>query len=251
MINTLIIDDEANIREMLSGIISKWCPEANIIGDAEGVLAGFNAINKLKPDLVLLDIQMNDGTGFDLLKKFENPQFKVIFITAYEEYALQAIKASALDYILKPVDPEELINAVRKAERNREGNNRQQLQALLENLNPEKKEANKIVLKTSENIHLVKTCEISYLESDKGYTTFNLKNGEQILISRTMKEFEELLKDEKFVRTHKSYLVNLDEIKRFDKEDGGYVVMENDRRVPVASRKRDYLINLIEELGEQ
>jgi len=249
MIRILIIDDEPNIREMLSNIMGNWCPEAQVVGIAEGVQQGFDAINRLHPDLVLLDIRMNDGTGFDLLKKFSEPGFRVIFITAYEEFALEAIKSSALDYILKPVDPEELINAIRKADKNYFTDSTKQIQALLENLNPVQKEPRKIILKTAENIHLVKTSEISYLESDKGYTTFYLKNGEKILLSKTIKDYEDLLQTEGFIRIHKSYLVNRNDIKRFDKEDGGYVVMENNSRVPVSSRKKDLLLNLLDDIG--
>lgn len=202
-------------------------------------------INRTQPDLVLLDINLTDGTGFDLLKKFNGFQFKLIFITAHEEYAIQAFKFSAVDYILKPVVASDLLNAVEKAGKAiQQEETELKISALLANLDKIKK----IVLKTAESIHIIHVKNIIRCEADVNYTNFYLDNGERLIVSRTLKEFAEMLEPAGFFRTHQSHLVNLDHISRFDKTEGGHLVLADDSIVPVSSRKREELFKVFERM---
>jgi two-component system LytT family response regulator len=198
---------------------------------------------------VLLDIKMDDGTGFDLLKQIEPVDFKVIFVTAYDQYAIHAIKFSALDYLLKPVDPDDLIQAVEKAEKLLVQELNQQLGVLADNMQTQDRLKKKIILKTFDNIHLVKVSDIVYCESDDNYTRFHLEN-KSILVSTTLKEYEEMLGEYGFFRAHRSYLVNLGHIETFEKADGGAIILTNDKKVPVSSRKKEQLLDLLERISQ-
>lgn len=250
MLRVLIIDDEANIRNMIAEIVKGYCDGAEVVGQAGSVKEGEEKILALHPDLVLLDIKMDDGTGFDLLDQLDRIDFKVIFVTAYQEFALKAIKFAALDYILKPIDPEELIKAVDSARELVMDQQEAQLQHLSASMNNNKQSKKKILLKTTDSIHLVYVNEIYYCEADGGYTRFYTNTGQQILVSRPLSEYEDLLSEYSFFRVHKSFLVNLQKVQRFDKEDGGYLIVEGEKKVPVASRKRDQLLQLLEKLTE-
>lgn len=186
-----------------------------------------------------------DGTGFDLLKKFEKISFKVIFITAHEEHAIKAFKFSALDYILKPLTAGELLNAVEKViDLKQKEETELKLSAFLSNLDKIKK----IVLKTAESIHIVQVKNIIRCEADVNYTTFFLDNDDKLVVSKTLKEYSELLEPSGFYRTHQSHLVNLDHILRYDKTEGGHLVMADESIVPVSSRKRDNLFKVFENM---
>ncbi|MBP6978421.1 MAG: LytTR family DNA-binding domain-containing protein [Bacteroidales bacterium] len=250
MLRTLIIDDEAHIRDSLSKILAKRCTQVMVTGEAYDVRSGRSAIQELHPDLVLLDIQMPDGTGFDLLYSLPSIDFRIIFITAYDQYAIQAIKFSAVDYLLKPVNPEELEEAVNKAEQIVQKQFNLQMKALEENLKAVPRQRKKIILKTTENIHLVDLQDIVSCESADNYTIVHLQGGEQIMVSKTLKEYDELLSDCGFFRVHKSFLINVGHIKRFEKQDGGQIVLANDTKIPVASRKRDELLEMMERMVE-
>mgnify|MGYP001815646560 CR=1 FL=1 len=251
MLRTLIIDDELPVRNTLSGLLNKTCPQVNLVGEAESVKSGIRAIKEKSPDLILLDIKMNDGTGFDLLNHFANISFKIIFITAYEEYAIKAFEFSAIDYILKPVNPEKLVNAVKKAEQLKTSDFRMQLGALRENIENTGSSKKKIVLKNQESIYLFSTDEIVRCESDGSYTIFESIDQQRILVSKVLKEYDHLLSGSGFLRVHRSHLINLKHIKRFDKQDGGYVIMSNDSQVPVSTSGREKLLELFEELGTE
>lgn len=246
----LIIDDEANIRNMISEIVTKYCNDAVVVGQAGSVKEGHEKIRALDPDLVLLDIQMDDGTGFDLLEGLKDIRFKVIFITAFQEYAIQAIKFSALDYIMKPVDPEELIAAIKGAGEVILDDQEKQLNHLADNLHNSDQVSKKILLKTSDSIHLVRFVDIICCEADSGYTKFILHGDDSILVSKTLAEYEDLFSNFGFFRVHKSFLINLHKVIRFEREDGGTLVMEEEIKVPVASRKRDQVLMLLEKLTE-
>jgi len=250
MLRVLIIDDESNIRNMIAEIIKSHCPNTEIIGQAGSVRDGKEKIESLHPDLVMLDIKMDDGSGFDLLRKMDKIDFKVIFITAYQEFALKAIKFSALDYILKPVDPEELINAVCSTEKMITEDQQSQIQYLKDSLNNTDQSEKKILLKTSENIHLLRVSDIRYCEADGGYTRFFTNQDQEILVSRPLAEYEDLFAEYGFYRVHKSFLANLHKVERFEKEDGGYLVIDGEVKVPVASRKKDQMIQLLEKITE-
>lgn len=251
MLRTLIIDDEAHIRDTLVSMLNDYCPQAKIVGEANSVAAGILAIRNKIPDLILLDIKMDDGTGFDLLQAFDTINFKIIFITAYEKHAIEAFKFSAVDYLLKPVNPEKLAEAVLRAEKMVQKTFLKQLDALSENINPANTQNKKIVIKTSDNIYLLNTREIIHCESDDCYTIIKSVNEEKIVVSKVLKEYDELLSNHGFFRVHRSHLVNLQHIKRFEKQEGGSVVMSNNKKIPVSSRARARLLELFERITEQ
>jgi len=247
MKKALIIDDEQRTRELIAKMIDSFDLGITAIPAGENVKSGLLAIEEHKPDIVFLDIQMPDGTGFDLLKAIPNKNFEVIFITAHEEFAIKAIKFSALDYILKPIDPEELRGAVERA---LEGMNQQketpQFEALQNNINPAQKK--RLVLKTQESVHVVDLDHIIRCEADRNYTSFFLTEGKKILVSRTLKEYETLLTGHSFLRVQQSHLINLNFVERYDKGNGGSVVMKDGSEVPLSSAKRDIFFQIIENL---
>jgi len=251
MLRTIIIDDEYSVRKALEKLVKRYCPNVKLVAEADGVESGVEAIRKYHPDLVLLDIKMDDGTGFDLLKHLEPVDFKVIFITAYDQYAIKAIKFSALDYLLKPIDPDDLTEAINKAEKLLVNELNQQLSTLEDNMQNKDKSKKKIILKTFDNIHLVKLSDIVYCESNDNYTNFNLLSNKKILVSNTLKEYDEMLGEYGFFRVHKSFLINLGHIERFEKSEGGYIVLSNESKVPVASRKREQLLDLFDRMSSQ
>jgi two-component system LytT family response regulator len=250
MLRVVIIDDEDHIRDSLVKILARHCPQVMVAGAAFSVESGAKAIREFHPDLVLLDIQMNDGTGFDLLQSFSSVDFKVIFITAYDQYALQAFRFSAVDYILKPVNPEHLVAAVERAGQMVGDHFNLQMDTLKENLKAIARQDKKIILKTTDQIHLLDIKNIVTCESDSCYTTFHTLQGEHIMVAKTLKEYEEMLNGCGFFRVHKSHLINLAHIKRFDKQDGGHIVLTNDLKIPVASRKREEMMELLEKMAE-
>ena len=248
MLRTVIIDDEDLVREAIRKMVAMYCPQVKLVGEASGVESGLKMIRELHPHLVLLDIRMDDGTGFDLLHKFENIDFKVIFITAYEKYAVQAFRFAAIDFLLKPINPEDLSASVKRAETLIQEHFNSQIQALEENLKTEFRQKKKIVLKTQGNIYLVDLQNITHCESDGCYTFVHTTNGDRILITKTLKEFDDMFCDSGFYRVHKSYLINMTQIKRFEKHEGGYIILNNECKIPVASRKREELLELFEKL---
>ncbi len=245
MISIVVIDDEPRARETIINLLKISPVELTLAGEADSVQSGYETINLTSPDLVLLDIDMPDGTGFDLLKMFEQIGFRVIFITAHNEYAIRAFKYSAIDYILKPITAGELFRALEKAEAeiSRE-ETVLKLGALLKNLEKLKK----IVLKTAESIHIVNVSEIIRCEADVNYTTFYLSDGKKLLVSKPLKEYDRLLAPAGFFRTHQSHLVNLDHMLRYEKTEGGYLVMDDNSTVPVSTRKKEELFRLFENM---
>ena len=222
MIKALIIDDENRTRDLIAKMIESFGFDVETIPEGESVESGINAIIKNKPDIVFLDIQMPDGTGFDVIRSIENKTFEVIFITAHEEFAIKAIKFSALDYLLKPVDTLELKAALEKAiiavDQRKEG---VQFDALQSNINPNEKK--RLVLKTQESVHVVELDDIIRCEADRNYTSFFLIGNRKILVSKTLKEYETLLSGHNFLRVQQSHLVNIDYVDRYDKKNGGAV----------------------------
>lgn len=249
MLKAIIIDDVKKIRESLSDMLSRYCPDITVIDEAESVATGLQKIQLQQPDLVFLDIEMPDGTGFDLLQKLSSINFKIIFVTAYEEYAVKAFKFSAVDYILKPVDKDELIEAVKKAEVAIEKENLElKLKTLFLNIENTKNQPRKLVLRTSERIYSIDISDIIRCESDKNYTEFFLNDGKKLLVSITLKEYDEMLSPYGFFRSHQSHLINLRYFDHYLKSDGGMAIMKDKSSVPVSSRKKDELLILIEKL---
>lgn len=232
--NTVIIDDEAGVRNSIISLLSVNFPEINILSTAASVADGYEAIVNHRPELVFLDIELPDGTAFDLLKKFSSINFRIIFVTGHQEYALDAIKVSALDYILKPVDPDELVRAVEKAgELISHEEQMLKFMALAENIQG-RKTLKRIILHTADHLQLVSVSDIIRAEADSNYTTFFLAAGKHVLVSRTLKEFEGLLSGSGIIRVHQSHLVNINQIDRYVKKDGGYLLLKDGIKIPVS-----------------
>jgi two-component system LytT family response regulator len=249
MLNIVIIEDEEKTLDFISNIINEYCSEAQIIGTASDACSAVELLQSIKPDLVLSDINLPDGTSFDILNRLEEIDFKVIFITAFEEYAIKAIKFSALDYLVKPIDPQELIATIKKASEHIEReNNNLKLKALLANVRDFAEKLKKIVLKTSDSIYIIDVQDIIRCESDSSYTMFYIKDGRKIMVSKVLKDYDELLGDSGFIRVHKSHLVNLNHINKFNKTDGGFLEMKDGSNVPVSQRKRDMILEFFENL---
>jgi two-component system LytT family response regulator len=250
MLRSLVIDDEPHMRQTIRKMLDMYCPNVSIVAEAGGVASGVAEIKKHQPDLIFLDIKMDDGTGFDLLEQLKPIDFKVIFITAWDQYAIKAFRFSALDYLLKPLDPDDLVQAVEKAGKSEQQNFNMQLENLKEHLNAKGQSRKKIIIRTMESVFLVPLADIVYCESDGNYTSVYLVNDKKIMISCTLKDYEEMLSDHGFFRVHKSFLINIIHISRFDKADGGFVILTNDIKVPVASRKRDLLLEMFDRLAK-
>lgn len=246
---TIIIDDEEKARKTIMGFLAMSCKEIEIVAQAESVETGLKAIREFQPELVLLDINMPDGTGFDLLKLIGNFSFKLIFVTAYEEYAVKAFKFSAIDYILKPINPTELIEAVEKARQLFDKENFElRYKAFIANYDNKLKSDKKLVLKTSESIFMIEVKDIIRCEADGSYTTFYLNDCRKILVSKNLKEYEDMLTELNFFRAHHSHLVNLNYMQSFEKRDGGYILMKDKSMVPVSTRRKDELLTLFENM---
>lgn len=243
----LIIDDEKPTREFIRRVLESFKLNAAIFIDGENVESGIKAIEEIQPDLVLLDIQMPDGNGFDVLRRAQYKNFEVIFITAFQEFAIQAIKFSALDYILKPIDLEELQNSINRAlDTMNQKTDESQFSALQDNIQPNQKR--KLVLKTLESIHVVDIENIIRCEADKNYTSFFLAEGKRILVSKTLKDYDTMLSGYSFFRVQQSHLININFIERYDKQDGGFVIMKDGASVPLSPAKKDQFFQLLENL---
>lgn len=235
----------------LTSLLERYCPNVIISGEAEGVQTGIKQIRQFKPDVIFLDIQMQDGSGFRLLESFDQVNFEIIFTTAFDQYAIKAIKYSALDYLLKPIIPEELIDAVKKVEDRKIAKNaniNQNIDVLLDNIKNKNSDSKKIVLTTAEKIHVIHVSEILRCESDNYYTNFFFTDGTKLLVSKTLKENEKMLKDHNFIRPHKSHLINVAYIKGYMKNDGGYILMSDNSKVPVSRRRKELIIETINNL---
>ncbi len=241
MINALIIDDEQNNIENLKTLVEKNCTAVNIVATALNTDSGKEMIYHHKPDLVFLDIQMPGKSGFDLLQSLHSDAFEIIFVTAYDQYALQAIKFSAVDYLLKPINVVELTNAVDKAAKKIiDKKQNEQLQNLLSFLqNRYNKETHRIALPTLKETRFVLTDIIVRCESTNNYTTFYLNNKEKLVVSKPIYEYEELLNNYNFIRCHQSHLVNKRYVRSWIKTDGGYLLLEDGSQVPVSKNKRE------------
>ena len=249
MIEAIIIDDEKNSREVITELLNEYfANEIHIVGQAENVANSIKEIRNHKPALLFLDIDLPDGTGFDILKAIDHTKIKVIFITAHEEYAIKAIKFSAFDFILKPFNSKELIDTVRKVLDEEEAkNNELRFEAILAAQTKPKLE--KIVLKTSDKIYLVKLENIVRCESENNYTVFYLNNGSKIMVSKTIKTYENLFAENDFLRVHQSHLVNLSYVQHFDKQDGGMLVLTGGTEIPVSHQKKHSLLKYFSSLS--
>lgn len=244
MIKAVIIDDERHSVETLAWKLERHCPQVEIVSSFTDSVEGFNYLSEQPPELLFLDIEMPRLNGFELLEKLGQVPFDVIFTTAYDEFGIRAIKFSALDYLLKPVQTQELKEAVEKFTEKKSHNlSSTQLEVLFSNIKEEKRgRPGKIALATKESIEFVFPEDIIACSSDSNYTMVYLKGGRKKLISRTLKDFEELLSDFSFFRAHHSHLVNLHHVKEFIRADGGYLIMTNNMHLPVSRSKREDLL---------
>lgn len=242
---TIVIDDKPATQKVLKKLLAKHFPKIQIVGEAHNVSEGIQVISQNKPQLVFLDIEMPDGSGFDLLEKLDTIDFKVIFITGFEQYAFKALKFGAIDYLLKPIDPEDLKIAVQKAE---EKINREILQFKATTLlNTQQAEVSKkIILQDANTIHTVQVHDILYLEASADCTQLYLSNKRQILLANPLQKYEILLEKMGFFRCHKSYIINLRAIRKFERKGKGTVILENNIKIPIASNKKEALIALLD-----
>lgn len=241
MIKALIVDDEKHNIENLAMIISSHCSDVNIAGTADNIPEAIKLIEQQKPDVIFLDIQMGTSTGFDLLKAVPERSFEVIFVTAFDKYGVQAVKFAALDYILKPIDTVELIAAVAKVkEKITHRQNNKQLDFLVDYLRQTGKPV-KIALPQQQELRYVVISDIVRCEAQNTYTWFFLINNDKILVSKSLKEYDELLSPHGFIRCHQTHLINPAFVKSFLKEDGGSLLMSNGMKVPVSKQKKDYV----------
>jgi len=243
MIKAILVDDEVHCLDTLSILLKEYCPEVQILDKCRSAKAALEAIEKLKPSIVFLDIEMPAMNGFELLEQFEEIPFAVIFTTSYDQYAIKSIRFSALDYLLKPIDPKELITAVHKVETQKNLPVAEQFQMLLNQVHHKEAGFKKIAVPTSEGFELIPEDEILRCEADDNYTHIFLKNKNRIIACRTLKEVEEQLQDfSHFIRVHHSYLVNLNEVTKYVRGEGGYVVMSDGSSVNVSRSRKESLL---------
>jgi len=240
IIRSIIIEDEEKARSNLMQILGDYCKDVEVVDSQSNVQDGIQSIQKHNPDLVFLDVHMQGETGFDLLEQVGKINFEVIFTTAHNEYAVKAFKFSAIDYLLKPIDIDELVNAVKKAgEKIQRNMTKERYELIIENLKGRKSTFNKIALPTSEGLVFVKLSDIIRCEAEDNYTHFYLVGGEHFLVSKTIKYFEELLTDQDFFRIHQSHLININHIAEYHKGEGGYAIMSDDSSVIISRRKKE------------
>lgn len=239
MLKVIIIDDEPDAVQAISLIMHEYCSFAHVIGTAGSINEGREKINALQPDIVILDIEMPRGSGFDLLESLPQRNFEVIFITAYNHYAIKAFKYSAIDYILKPIDIDEFIAALEKA-RHRvgtPGSFESRYISLTDNMRGSY--PTKIALTTLDNMEFINVCDIIHIEANGSYCKVFISDQSNIMVSKSMKEFQDILEPEVFFRSHNSHIININHVKRFWFRDGGYLELNNGVNVPISRRKKD------------
>lgn len=249
MIRAIIIDDEHYGRQSLQRSLEQYCPQVEVVAVCESPEEGIEAIKGRKPDLIFLDVQMPNMSGFDVLEKLSPIDFEVIFVTSYDKYAIKAIKFSALDYLLKPLDVDDLVHAVQRAkERMKNTGSKNRYQSVLNNIHYKTGKIEKLAIPTLEGIDFFKTDDIIYCNAEGSYTTLYLIDRQKKLISKNLKEFEDLLTGSGFCRVHNSFLVNMAHIKKYFKGDGGYVILTDDHHVNISRRRKDAFLNMLNKL---
>lgn len=242
----IIIDDNPQAIENLQQDLADYCSDVTVIGTAEGVVSGVKLLKKVKPDVLFLDIQLQDGSGFDVLEILPEVNFGVIFTTSSDAFAIKAFRLAAVDYLLKPLDPDQLIDAVSRAKKI--SNNRKASLDLVMDSMQRGELPKHIALHTQEKIQLIKIENIIRCEASGNYTSFHLKNEKPLLVTKTLKDFDKTLSPHRFLRVHQSHLINSGQIKEFVKTDGGYLVMQDGAKIPVSVRKRPLVVRFLEDI---
>jgi two-component system LytT family response regulator len=239
MIRCVLIDDESNSLEMMEWLLKTYCPQVQIDAMCNAASKGIEAINKYKPDVVFLDIEMPHMNGFDMLEQFDKLTFDVVFCTAYDQFAIKAFKYSALNYLLKPVDPEDLKETVRRIEERKTSPSKEQVELLFQNIKQATKPViQRIALTTGDGMIFVPTQDIIYCTAESNYTCVVLTGGKKILVSKVLKEIDETLSGADFFRVHNSYLINLNHIKKYVRGEGGYIIMDDGANISISRSKR-------------
>jgi len=242
-LKTIVVDDEPNAVDFIISIITEYCPGLEVTGKAYDVPEGVKVISDKSPDLVFLDVEMPNGTGFDLLNNFPEKTFDVVFITAFNHYAIRAIKFSAVDYILKPVNINEFIESVKKVIEKRSLNssgNNENLRILLENLKTSS--PTRLAIPTADGMEYLNPKEIIRIEADRSYSWFFLTGNRKILVSRHLKEFQDILDERYFFRPHNSFLINLKYVRKYIRKDGSYIEMQDGTQIPVSRTRKDLFL---------
>ncbi|MFT6922530.1 MAG: two-component system LytT family response regulator [Crocinitomicaceae bacterium] len=243
----IIIDDIEQARTTIKQDLATYAKDFEVIGEASGVVEGAKLLKNLTPDILFLDIQMQDGSGFDLLDLLSDISFKIIFITASDAHGIKAFRYAAIDYLLKPIDPDELTEALKKF-RESGINENDKYQFLNDRLKNHNKPNERLALHSQDKIQIVEITTILRCESSVNYTTFFFQDGKQIVVTRTLKEFGDLLSEQGFFRVHQSHLVNTKHIKEYVKSDGGHLIMNDGNLIPVSVRKRPEVMKMLDSL---
>lgn len=243
MFKVVIVDDEPKSRESLKNLLTEYCEDVSIEGLAENVDEGIQMIANLKPDLIFLDIEMQSSTGFDLLKRIEKHDFEVIFTTAYEQYALKAIKFSALDYLLKPIDINELKRAIDKYKLKAVDAENKKISQLLQNI--QGNAPRNITLSTSEELLFVEIDKIIRCEAQGAYTVFHIKDSRKVMVSKNLKEYQNLLSEHGFLRVHNSHMINIKEVHKYVKSDGGVIILKDGSQVAISANKKEEFLQMM------
>jgi two-component system, LytTR family, response regulator len=247
MIRCVLIDDESNSLEMMEWLLKTYCPDVVIEAMCNSASNGIEAINRHKPDVVFLDIEMPHMNGFDMLEQFDKLTFDVVFCTAYDQFAIKAFRYSALNYLLKPVDPEDLKETIRRLEEKKASPSKEQIELLFQNIKQTTRSTvQRIALTTGDGMIFVPTKDIMYCQAESNYTSVVLAGGKKVLVSKVLKDIDEALSGPDFFRIHNSYLVNMNHISKFVRGDGGYVVMEDGTTVSISRSRRQEFMDMFE-----
>lgn len=243
----IIVEDELNVREGFIKLLSTFCPEVVVTGVADSVESGIELIESQEFDVLFLDINLPDGSGFDLLHRIRERNFHIIFVTAYDQYAIDAFKISAIDYLLKPVSPDLLKKAISKISDTSSTEKEVKLNVLSEKLRKGFDQNEKIILKDTDSMQLVVIADVIYCEAEGSYTTFFLTENRKIVTSLNLKEYERILQPYGFIRSHHSYLINLHQVISLQRSDGGSVLMKSNKVLPLSTRKKSAVVDALKE----
>ncbi len=244
MIQAVIIDDEKNATEMLEWLLKTYCPEVHVVASCNTPAEGVEAIKSKAPDLVFLDIEMPGMNGFELLESLEKTNFQVVFTTAFDQFAVKAFKISALNYLLKPIDPEDLQATIQRFQEKKSAISKEQLNLLIDTLKPNKNNNERIALSSGDGLVFIKTADITYCKADSNYTQVATTDGRKITVAKTLKDLDDTLSGNDFIRVHNSFLVNINHIRKYVKGDGGYIVMPDDTQITISRSKREDFFQL-------